>query len=113
MQLSIEAHKNWFKNALKRDDFSLRIAEVAGQPLGVVSFTEETTGTFRVSIYLNQLTKKSRGMGQYVLGAAEKTLPAQSRFVVTVLSENTSSKRLFDRLNYRLERCEFSKGSNS
>jgi len=112
-EISIEAHKNWFKNALKRDDFSLRIAEVAGQPLGVVSFTEETTGTFRVSIYLNQFTKKSRGMGQYVLGAAEKTLPAQSRFVATVLGENTSSKRLFDRLNYRLERCEFSKGSNS
>jgi UDP-2,4-diacetamido-2,4,6-trideoxy-beta-L-altropyranose hydrolase len=112
-EISIEAHKNWFKNALTRDDFLLGIAEVAGQPLGVVSFTEETIGTFRVSIYLNQFTKKSCGMGQYILIAAEKMLPRQSRFVATVLGENISSQRLFDRLNYRLERCEFSKGSNS
>lgn len=112
-EITVEEHKTWFENALKRDDFSLGIAEVAGQPLGVVSFTEETIGTFRVSIYLNQFTKKSCGMGQYILRAAEKTLPAQSWFVATVLGENTSSKRLFDRLNYRLERCEFSKGPNS
>ena len=46
-------------------------------------------------------------------GWAEQSLPAQSKFVATVLGENTSSQRLFDRLNYRLERREFSKGSNS
>ena len=112
-EISIDEHKSWFKNALTRKDFFLLIAEVAGQPLGVVSFFEETTGTFRVSIYLNQFTQKSRGMGQYILRAAEKILPAQSRFVATVLGENGSSKRLFDSANYKLETYQFSKGSSS
>lgn len=111
-EISIDEHKSWFRNALTQTDFLLLIAEVEGQPLGVVSFSEETTGLFRVSIYLNKFTKKSRGMGQYILRAAEKMLPAQSRFVATVLGDNGSSKQLFERANYKLERYEFLKGSN-
>ena len=51
-------------------------------------------------------------MGKYILRAAEKIFPAESKFVATVLGENSSSKKLFERANYKLERFEFSKGPN-
>ena len=108
-EISIDEHKKWFRSVINRDDFSLVIAEVQGHAVGVVSFLEEANSTFRVSICLNHFTRKSRGMGKYILRAAEKIFPAESKFVATVLGENSSSKKLFERANYKLERFEFSK----
>jgi RimJ/RimL family protein N-acetyltransferase len=96
--VSAADHREWLSRVLADEDRRLLIAEHHGHPVGTVRF-DRGGDTWEVSITIAPQAR-GRRLALPVLLAAERALgPATIR--ATVHSDNTASRRIFDRAGYR------------
>jgi UDP-2,4-diacetamido-2,4,6-trideoxy-beta-L-altropyranose hydrolase len=102
--IELDAHRDWLAKALIDPRRHLWIACVGRVEVGVVRFDDDiASGECEVSLYLDP-SLHGLGLGLAVLLAGEAARagvnPEVQHFVATVLPQNRSSRRMFQRAGY-------------
>lgn len=102
--IALDAHRKWLAQALIDPRRHLWIAHVGSVDVGVVRFDDDLAGReCEVSLYLDP-SLHGLGLGSAVLlageSAREAVNPKAHCFVATVLAQNQSSRRMFERAGY-------------
>lgn len=101
--ITLEQHRQWFRNTLSNPDRLLLIGELKEKPVGVVRFDIDGNSA-EVSIYLIQ-ENQLKGFGQSLLSNAEHWLRANKKNIsvikANVIEENSVSQRFFKQAGYK------------
>jgi UDP-2,4-diacetamido-2,4,6-trideoxy-beta-L-altropyranose hydrolase len=102
--IELDAHRDWLANALIDPRRHLWIACVGRVEVGVIRFDDDPAGReCEVSLYLDP-SLHGLGLGSAMLLAGEAARaavnPKAQQFVATVLPQNRSSRRMFQRAGY-------------
>jgi UDP-2,4-diacetamido-2,4,6-trideoxy-beta-L-altropyranose hydrolase len=102
-ELVWDSHVAWLERTLGDASRHLYIAEVGGDPVGVIRFDLDGSREAEVSLYLDPALT-GLGLGPTLLAEGEEALQRVSRvdaFRARVLEDNPRSRRLFERGGYR------------